>query len=817
MTLYKLLAWIGAAFSLTIIMANYPAFARQESQPELSPATDIVVALDQSGSLFDNPPLWQGTDPNGIRIDAVKTLVQTLGLYANSVNFRFGLVEFGSPQFKDKDNNSFLPRLAVPLTNVSTNTHEPIISQIQSHPLDGTDFTSALCLSWMAVTSSGLPFDFQGQCPIPAPELAKIPLAPADPNHRRIVILFTDGYPAPDGVDLQFSSLDPGANCPSTPGQTSSGHAYMCNLALVWAGLTSVVPVELYVIGLDSTNQWWPTAEPYWRTVTGCGDQCSLRVTRAPDTSALVDTLVAKGLTPPGSYHELCNNAKGNARCEIGPFVAESQFIIRSSSQENRIMKPDGTEVTPDNTRVTINRGNGIEIWQIKTPESGTWSVQSKDPNANLYDVLTILTPARLNLYAQPERLVTRDQFTVTGDVVNPQGDKVLISVSSTSKPIDLTLKVTGPSIDGKEFSERLTGTLDVNQPNEPSDIPETASSSYEFMPSITAQRSGTYHLQAELNIGEQRIAVGEMNITVVDPPQPKLALLRIPNEGQFLTEQPLLRLSYPLTISEPIPLQFALTLMDPASGKPVSVNRRFLSTPQMNLIYSIDKPCTNNGCETRVPIEVVDSQSSFNSRLLLPSEWINQKTLTVTAEGYGVLVNGESWHETSQIMGKTKQPEWSLLWTELGIGFWSPAIILLLLLGILSVADASLSKPLTLSYRTLGAKRIGSSSSRLPLLRGGVLVWRSWRGDSGNLRYVVARRWLIFGNLTVRAIPSAEAFRDLKGYCSYDKLRPIISSITSGTLLGVKVKNLGTIETNGFLSGTTSTRPRFDIGIMAK
>ncbi len=550
------LSLVAAMLALSL-WGGTVASAQPQGPAPAFPPTDIVVALDQSGSL-------RGTDPKGARIDAVKMLIRTLGLYVGAADVRFGLVEFGSPLASPS-----VPQLTLPLARLNVSSPQWMQQQIRAQVLPGTDFSSALCLSWLAVTSAKLPPEVD--CRIPPAELAKVSLSAPGEGRRRVVILFTDGLPAPDGKrELNFASSDPGPACDTAQASASPGHVYMCTLASFWAELMHSASVDLYVIGLDAKRRWWPIVEPYWRTITQCGAQCRLRVTRASDSARLVEQILEAGITPRGSYLELCKDAN----CKVDPLVSETSFIIYGSSADNRVLQPSGAELVPDATRIFRNRGEGVDVWHVRSPQPGLWKVQSRDPKATLR-ILNILTPVRLLLQTDPDRPTVGEPFAVKTKMVDREGNSVEIAPVPNSTPFELTLRITGP---GDERQVRdVAGSLNP-------------ASDYRFEPPIKLERPGSYHLEAALT-RDIRFAVGELTINVDEPLLPRLSLVLTNSGNLFLTEAPTLDIAYPLVFSKARTIQFEVALMDGRSNLPTPPERQFVGVPQVTLVFKVVPP----------------------------------------------------------------------------------------------------------------------------------------------------------------------------------------------------------------------------------
>ncbi len=223
-----------------------------------------------------------------------------------------------------------------------------------------------------------------------------------------------------------------------------------------------------------------------------------------------------------------------------------------------------------------------------------------------------------------------------------------------------------------------------------------------------------------------------------------------------------------------------------------------------------------------RVPVGL-NPRGQARVESVLPPGWRDRRVITVRAEGDAVSRQGEPWSDVSrEVIVETRRPGWARAFDKVGLSYWSPGVLAALILLVLSGFDTRYSRPLPAPdgshYRQLGARLLGRPENRVPVVTlGGLLVWHIWFGGAaGNLCYVVAKRWLVAGQLTIRPIPSIEAFRRPVDYCGYEQPWAVLRSVASQSLWGVAVKQAGTTETNGFLSGDPPFRPRFDVGRMA-
>src|SRR5688572_24798983 len=83
------------------------------------------------------------SDVQGLRLQAARQLSGALGASRDALTVRMGVVGFGAPAYSPG------VQLLAPLTPVNDLSLQGALTR---RALPGTDYTSALCLSWAAVT-----------------------------------------------------------------------------------------------------------------------------------------------------------------------------------------------------------------------------------------------------------------------------------------------------------------------------------------------------------------------------------------------------------------------------------------------------------------------------------------------------------------------------------------------------------------------------------------------------------------------------------------------------------------------------------------
>ena len=133
----------------------------QRAHAQSPPIYDIVLVIDQSGSMWDCG--GAGTDPDQLRVDAAHLFINYLGADAGSSRYRLALLHFGGTT-----------RLMAPLTELSDTAarEQLIIAASNPEPIGWTNPLAALQTARDLLHDGALP------------------------GSRRVVLLMTDGEPA---------------------------------------------------------------------------------------------------------------------------------------------------------------------------------------------------------------------------------------------------------------------------------------------------------------------------------------------------------------------------------------------------------------------------------------------------------------------------------------------------------------------------------------------------------------------------------------------------------------------------------------------
>lgn len=470
--------WTPLGILILPIVVGLVLVSRTGAAQPGPPAADIVIVMDQSLSMLES-------DQRNQRVDAARRFVDTVATLADSADVRVGAVSFGSPNFRPGS------RIAQPLTPA---TQAGLRDVFQAERLAGTDFEAALCLGWAIVTAQRPPPE--AGCG-PENQFDRALTAPAAPagQRERILVLVTDGFPAPRGSDLSFPAGTGPQSCADTP----DGHGYMCRLIEKWRVLTQRAPVQLFVVGLDDADRWFPTAEPYWRAITGCqGPACERAVRRTADPAQLVNDVLEAAT---GNTSDLCQRSGADNDCVLPASLGEAQFVVEGLREGDtiRVVGPDGQERLPG-PGVSVATVGGSRRWRIQAPPRGTWRVESSNPNAAV-TVSTVLIPVKMNLRPVPASPTAGSDVGLEATIAGQAGVDI---PSLLAQPFALESRHAG-----NQQAERT-----VNLRAGPG-------GGFVIDRAIPSAPAGEWAVTLVLPVGDRRLVLGDATFTVAPGEQP--------------------------------------------------------------------------------------------------------------------------------------------------------------------------------------------------------------------------------------------------------------------------------------------------------
>lgn len=309
------------------------------AESELPPAYDVVLVSDQSTSMWDCDGI--GTDPELLRVDASRLFINTLGA-DSSAHYRLALLNFGGEVEQ-----------VAPLTDLADAAARQSLIAAASHPqpLRWTDHLLALRAAGRLLNDAG------------------------QPGSQRLIVLLTDGEPAPNPTTHPGSYDEAGyvaalqaaatelAQADTTLAvvllsdtRTSCGRRAAAAWADRWTALAETTPGgELYAAGQPA--DLLPIYHAIVRQLLGSAGSAAPAATAllAPDTPLTVEIPVQEAL------------------------AALILTIWRHNPATTVALRdPSGRSATAGQADVTVT-GQGPagreEVWRVARPAQGAWQV----------------------------------------------------------------------------------------------------------------------------------------------------------------------------------------------------------------------------------------------------------------------------------------------------------------------------------------------------------------------------------------------------------------------------------------------------------
>ena len=402
----------AAAIALLAVALASAAPRASEAQTAAPPATRavrVVFAIDNSCSMFevsaidaiDNPCEADGepaSDPDGQRVEGVRRLIGVLRGFLGAADER-RTVEIGALSFGSAREG----RAAVEALFPPSPVLEPGLARrlpAEPRPSGGTDFAAALCGAWTMAT--GLAPAPAAGCELPQGFLDDAgvrsePPAATDGQRQPLVVLITDGSPAPDGPEeLPLDGVPPASACANATGfATGDGDEYLCSLAATWAALRAQRHADLIVIGLDAGDLWFDDAEAYWRRAAACGEfgprGCDDLVVRSVNPDELAALILGAFPTV-----DLCEAVEDEPyTCDVPGGLASVGFQINGVTEDTdtAVANEAGDRWrSADRPPQFSAPVTDAHVWRFTRPGDGRWTLTSDGPRSQL--VLVDYDPA---------------------------------------------------------------------------------------------------------------------------------------------------------------------------------------------------------------------------------------------------------------------------------------------------------------------------------------------------------------------------------------------------------------------------------------
>lgn len=331
-----------------------------QAQSDLPSGTDIVFVVDQSGSMsrgtIINPrdrrctperkpecPRSLPTDPDGLAIKAIRDgispifermILRSFSRMAGpsiAEENRFGLVLFGGDETFATSVVTALPLTRIEIERDANGILQSNIArQLPTEPrsLGETAFSRA----------------FTGVCTLL--DCAQ----PTPPNRKRVVVLLTDGQPSQD--EIAFDTKNPAR--------------YFAELSRRHADLFG--SSELWVLGLDTKDQFWSKNAPYWSQIA---PGRTFLLSDPKDIAAKFRAIAQRSVgDPPGTARD-CDGSP----IQIEPYRSTLTLMLEypSANARAQFVQPDGTPLTKELNLLGYTRSAQSETFVIKNPTPGEW------------------------------------------------------------------------------------------------------------------------------------------------------------------------------------------------------------------------------------------------------------------------------------------------------------------------------------------------------------------------------------------------------------------------------------------------------------
>lgn len=381
---------------VVVLLINVLLSCKKESPPAditlrlpqpSPPLVDVVLLLDQSGSMRGP----QGTDPQGIRVEAAKYLVASISeKSAEDAPNRVAIVDFGD-DVQPKSAN---------LQPVSPTTgYTEVTAKLRVKSMGGTNILAAL-KSALAGLKAGGTFD-QGR--------------------KGRIVVFTDGKPE-DKRQLNLNQ-------------------YFNELAIFVKKELSPLACELYVIAVDQRGDIWSACGPHWQAIAGKDNVVRIRSVR--ELREKFNEVVNDIFSIPNISPDVLTT--GRKSFQVRPYLDRLEFHIFPSTPEMklRILRPNGSTVNPTSDKDTRQRlFKGYQIISVFDPEAGEWQYEILQGKGRI-DVYRNEVPVQMQLVLPKPLHPQGKPIQVIAKFARHSGQPI---ASERNYPLGLSAQIIGPT-----------------------------------------------------------------------------------------------------------------------------------------------------------------------------------------------------------------------------------------------------------------------------------------------------------------------------------------------------------------------------------
>ncbi len=396
------LLFILAVAGLTLLIVKAAGAASQAP-----PVYEVVLLSDQSTSMWDCDGI--GTDPELLRVDAARLFIASLGT-DSSARYRLALFHFGGE--------------AAPvagLTDLADEAARQRLMEVASHPqpMHWTDHLRALQAGQQLLAETGTP------------------------GSRRLIVLLTDGEPAPNPANYPTAY--------DTAGYIAALRDAVADLARSDVTLAIVLLSDIRTsCGRRVATEW----AGHWATLAEMTPGGALYVANLADDLLPIYHAIVRhmlGLAE-GAVPLLAVLTPGTPLTVDVPVQEPLASLILTIWKHNpattvEVRDPTGNRVLPGQAEVTITGGGAggrEEVWRINRPQIGLWrAILSGQGRVSVWqDRLPLPTPT-VTPTASPTATSTA---TPTPTVTPTASPTATPTASATPAPTETATATASPS-----------------------------------------------------------------------------------------------------------------------------------------------------------------------------------------------------------------------------------------------------------------------------------------------------------------------------------------------------------------------------------
>jgi hypothetical protein len=356
MNLKILFLLVTLSITLLSVPTTIPNTTAQ-AQGGIGDGIDLIILIDQSGSMTTGDDNVRPTDPEGLRLDAARYLIEYMAFDNNSVNpdrvNRVTVVGFAG----------WAEVLVYPTTLDSSENMKRAQNQIRQQNLGGgTNFLAGLQMIREEIFPRATDVELENDL------------------RRRIIVIITDGSP--------FYAEAEQANY--------TQRQYFDEIEDYYLQQFGRERYPLYIVGIDQFNFYWRSAEPFWNTIASPNplDSTMTRAFRAVNSEEITTKIISflcPFLGQTGTDRDCRVVELGQHFVE--PYAHTVRFSFFKNQQDSQIelsrpLSQGGVAVRENDPDVTFIPHNiRTESYEIEFPEPGCWSTTKRGEGR--VDVLT--------------------------------------------------------------------------------------------------------------------------------------------------------------------------------------------------------------------------------------------------------------------------------------------------------------------------------------------------------------------------------------------------------------------------------------------